>query len=137
MRIHSAGHVLHDVLMEMVKELKPLRGSHGKKAFLEYSGNLDVKIKESLEKKVNEIITSDLPIATKEASCEELKKECQFSPTNLPRTKKLRMIKIGNYPAMPDGGIHVKSTKEIGKLWIANITSKEEKVVIRYGVAHA
>jgi alanyl-tRNA synthetase len=137
MRIHSAGHLLHDVLMEMIKGLTPLRGSHGKKAFLEYGGNLDVEIKEVLEERVNKVIANNLSIVTKEASYQELEKECQFLPSNLPKTKKLRMIKIGDYPGMPDGGVHVKNTKEIGKIWIANIISREERVVIRYGVAYA
>lgn len=44
------------------------------------------------------------------------------------------MIKIGNFPSMPDGGVHVKTTKEIGKIWIANITPEEGKVNIRYAV---
>lgn len=99
------------------------------------SGNLNVNIKGSLEEKVNEIAASDLPIITKEVSNEELEKECQFLPPNLPRTKNLRIIKIGDYPPMPDGGVHVKSTKEIGKIWVANITSEAGKATIRYGVA--
>jgi len=137
MRIHSAGHLLHDVLMTMVKGLIPLRGSHGKKAFLEYSGNLDANIKDSLEKNVNLTLAKDLPIVSKETTWQELEKECQFIPSNLPRTKSLRMIKIGDYPAMPDGGVHIKSTEEIGKIWIANMISESGKVTIRYGVAQA
>lgn len=135
MRIHSAGHLLHDVLMTMVEGLIPSKGSHGKKAFLEYTGNLDISKKEEIEKKVNEVLQQDLPILTKEATYEELQKDCKFLPQNLPKNKPLRMIKIGNYPSMPDGGVHVKSTKEIGKIWIANITSQNGKVNIRYGIA--
>lgn len=41
MKIHTAGHLLHDVLMTMFKGLTPTRGSHGKKAFLEYQGEID------------------------------------------------------------------------------------------------
>lgn len=135
MRIHTAGHLFHDVLMTMVKELVPRRGSHGKKAFLEYQGKIDVSKKEEVEQKVNEVLQQDLPVVTKESTYAELEKECKFLPPNLPRDKPLRMIKIGDYPAMPDGGVHVKSTREIGKIWIANITSQEDKVNIRYGVA--
>lgn len=135
MKIHTAGHLLHDVLITMVKDLVPLTGSHGKKAFLEYQGELDVSKKEAIETKVNEVLQKDLPVVTKETTYSELEKECQFLPPNLPKDKPLRMIKIGSYPPMPDGGVHVKSTKEIGKIWIANITSQEGKTRIRYGVA--
>jgi len=137
MKIHSAGHLLHDVLITIEKNLTPLRGGHGKKAFLEYDGDLNLEIKEELEKQVNKVLLQDLPIITKEASFKQLEKECKFLPPNLPKDKKLRMIKINDYHAMPDGGVHVKKTKEIGRIWIANIAAQEKKVVIRYGVAHA
>lgn len=135
MRIHTAGHLLHDVLMTLVNNLTPLVGSHGKKAFLEYQGELEINKKEEIEEKVNEILQKDLAVLTKEASFAELEKECQFLPPNLPKDKPLRMIKIGDFPPMPDGGVHVKTTKEIGKIWIANVISQDGKVNIRYGIA--
>ena len=135
MKIHSAGHLVHDTLMTMIKGLKPIRGSHGKKAFLEYEGNIEASLKGDLEKNANDAINKNLPIITKEATYDELAKECQFVLPNLPKDKILRMIKIGDYPAMPDGGVHVKSTKEIGKIWIINLTPEEGKVIIRYGVS--
>lgn len=132
MKIHSAGHLVHDVLMILARGLEPLKGSHGKKAFLEYSGSVDVSLKDKLEEKVNEVIGQDLPIVTKEAVYEELEKECRFLPPNFPKNKKLRMIKIGDYPAMPDGGVHVESTREIGKILITNLTSEENKTTVKY-----
>lgn len=136
MRIHTAGHVLHDVLMTMVDGLSPLKGSHGKKPFVEYQGEFDASRKEELETKINEAVQKDLPVVTKFVTIEEMEKECTFIPPNLPRNKPLRMIKIGDFPGMPDGGVQVKSTKEIGKIWIANITVAEGKTSIRYGIAN-
>jgi len=134
MKIHSAGHLVHDVLMGMVEGLKPLKGSHGKKAYLEYEGILNVSIKEELEKKVNEAIEKELSIMTKNATYDELTKECQFLPSNLPKDKMLRMLKVGDFPAMPDGGVHVKSTKEIGKVLISDLISQGGKVRVKYRV---
>lgn len=134
MKIHSAGHLLHDVLMTFVKDLKPLRGSHGKKAFLEYQGEIDISIKEKLEIEVNNIAQKSLEIITKESSYDELAKECQFLPPNLPKDKPLRMIKIDDYPSMPDGGVHVKTTGEIGKIYIPLIEVQNKITRIRYGV---
>ena len=51
MKIHSAGHLLHDVLMTMATNLIPAKGGHGKKAFIEYTGEFDPAIKENLEYK--------------------------------------------------------------------------------------
>ncbi len=134
MKIHSAGHLLHDVLMTMVKSLSPTRGGHGKKAFIEYRGEADSAIKEKLEAEVNKAIQQGLGIVTKETTADELAKECQFLPPNLPKNKPLRMIKIGNFPPMPDGGVQVKNTKEIGKIWIVNIAVQNGTTNIRYGV---
>jgi len=134
MKIHTVGHLLHDVLMTMVKDLSPLRGGHGKKAFLEYKGELDPTIKENLELEVNKIAQQELEVVTRETTFDELAKECPFLPPNLPKDKPLRMIKIGEYPAMPDGGVQVKNTGELGKIWIANITVLDGKTNIRYGV---
>ena len=71
MQIHTAGHLLHDVLMTIVKDLKPIRGSHGKKAFLEYEGELDISLKEQIGMEVNKIAQSGLNVVTKEATYEE------------------------------------------------------------------
>jgi Ser-tRNA(Ala) deacylase AlaX len=134
MKIHTAGHLLHDVLMTMVKDLSPLRGGHGKKAFLEYKGELDPLIKERLEVEVNKVAQQELEVTTKETSYDELAKECPFLPPNLPKDKPLRMIKIGDFPSMPDGGVQVRSTGELGKIWIAHIAVKDGITNIRYGV---
>ncbi len=134
MQIHTAGHVLHDVLMTIVSNLKPIKGGHGKKPFIEYEGELDPSLKEQIESEVNKVAQSGLEVVTKETTYEELERDCQFLPANLPRNKPLRMIKIGTYPSMPDGGVQVKNTNEIGKIWIANITVGNGTTNIRYGV---
>lgn len=134
MQIHTAGHLLHDVLVTIDTNLKPIKGSHGKKAYIEYEGELDISLKEQIETEVNRVAQSGLDVVTKEATYEELEKDCQFLPANLPKNKPLRMIKIGNYPSMPDGGVHVKNTKELGKIWIANIAIVDGKTTVRYGV---
>jgi Ser-tRNA(Ala) deacylase AlaX len=134
MKIHSAGHLVHDVLMTMVDNLKPLKGSHGSKAYLEYEGSMDITLKDKLAERVKEAIEKDLAIVTKEANYEELIKECKFVPLNLPKDKKLRMLKIGDFPAMPDGGVQVKSTKEIGMVLITDIISSEGKTTVKYRV---
>jgi len=134
MKIHSAGHLIHDVLMTLVSSLKPIKGSHGSKAYLEYEGTMDVILKDKLSELVKEAVENDLPVITKEATYDELIKECQFVPPNLPKDKTLRMIRIGNYKAMPDGGVQVKNTEEIGAVNITDIVSFNEKTIIKYRV---
>ena len=134
MRIHTAGHLLHDVIVTIEPSLVPKNGSHGKKPFLEYQGSFDLALKDDLEKKVNEVLEKNLTVTTSDSTYQELEKECLFLPPNLPKNKPLRMIKIGDFPAMPDGGVHVKTTKEIGKVWIANLTCDNGVTKVRYGV---
>ena len=134
MRVHSAGHLIHDVMMTMVNGLTPTKGNHGQKAFLEYAGNLDPAIKDQLEAKVNDAVVHDLPIITRDTTYEEINERCRFVPPGLPRDKGLRLIQIGDFTPMPDGGVQVKSTKEIGAIVIHNIASEGGTVTIRYGV---
>jgi len=116
MRVHSAGHLLHDVLMSMADGLTPTKGNHGQKAFLEYNGQLDPALKDTLQDQVNQVLAKDLPIVTRNATVEEIQERCRF------------------VPPMPDGGVQVKSTKEIGSVVIHNIASENNAVVIRYGI---
>lgn len=134
MKIHTAGHLIHDVLTSKTSNLVPTQGSHGKKAYIEYLGNYDPLHKDELEAEVNAVLQKDLPVVTRETTYEELEKLCKFLPPNLPKNKSLRMIQIGDFSPMPDGGVQVKATKEIGKIWIASIVNQEDKTTIRYGV---
>ncbi len=135
MRVHSAGHLLHDILMTTYPDLQAIRGNHGDKAFLEYSGTLEPSIRETLERTVNEAIQADIPIRTWDSSYEEVIAICKFVPSNLPKNKELRVLRIGDFDPMPDGGVQVRSTKEIGRVAIHHIINEDDKVMIRYGVA--
>lgn len=137
MRIHSAGHLLHDVLTDMRPDLKAVRGKHGDKAFLEYEGKLDPGSLDELQAKVNEAVAADLPVKTWECSYEELAEMCKALPPNLPKDKQLRVLRIGEFEPMPDGGVQVKSTAEIGRVVIHHITNEDGHTIIRYGVVNS
>ncbi len=134
MRVHSAGHLVHDVLMTLTSDLIPTKGNHGPKAYLEYAGQLDPALQELLEDKVNEAVSRDLLVITRDTTSEELSTLCRFVPPGLPREKRLRLIQVGDFDPMPDGGVHVRSTKEIGAVAIYSITSTSNQVTIRYGL---
>lgn len=134
MRTHTAGHLIHDVLMTLADGLRPLRGNHGSKAFIEHEGQADPGLREELERRVNETLRQDLPVRMQESSAGEIKEHCRFLPPSLPANKPLRTLKIGGFPPMPDGGVHVKSTKEIGSIVIQEIACPEGRTIIRYRV---
>src|SRR6185369_6895367 len=64
---------------------------------------------------------------------EILKRNIQV-PFDLPSNKPLRLLQIGNYPAMPDGGTHLKNTKESWPVRVTEIKNDGEKTVVMYAV---
>jgi Ser-tRNA(Ala) deacylase AlaX len=134
MRLHSAGHLLHDVLTSMVPGLIPIRGNHGDKAALEYQGFVDPSLRDSLSQRLDSEVAMDLPISTREIERDDLIALGVHVPSNLPTNKALRIIQIGEYSPMPDGGVHVRSTAEIGTLVVHSITNADGQVTLRYGV---
>ena len=135
MRIHTAGHLLHDVLtVTNSTTLTPLKGSHGDKAFLEYGGELDDDLLGRLAPALAAAIAAGLPVKTWETSVEELTELGAHIPSNLPSNKALRAIRIGDYTPMPDGGVHVADTSQIGEIIIHHINPTSSGVNIRYGV---
>jgi alanyl-tRNA synthetase len=135
MRVHTAGHIIHDVLTESMSGLTPGRGDHGTKPYIEYASEVDPSInKEKLEIDVNKVIQENRSIVTRETTSEELQSIAKYIPPNLPKGKPLRIIQIEGFHAMPDGGTQVKQLGEIGKVEILSITYKQGKVNIRYAV---
>jgi Ser-tRNA(Ala) deacylase AlaX len=134
MRVHTAGHLIHDVLLSMTHGLVPLKGNHGSKAWLEYQGELDSGLKDELERAVNEKVALDLPVRMSSSSLDEITATCQFVPPGLPKDKPLRVLQIGEFSPMPDGGVHVRSTREIGKVVVQDIACTDGKSTIKYRV---
>lgn len=133
MRLHSAGHLLNDVLMTVYPDLQVIKANHGDKAFLQYRGELVPTFKYELERMINETAEQDIPIRTWDSSYNEVARLCKAVPSNLPRSKPIRMLQIGDFNPMPDGGVQVRSTKEIGVVVIHNIVNYHGNVTIRYG----
>lgn len=134
MRIHTAGHLIHDVLTEQAPGLVAQKGGHGDKAFLEYRGEIPAEVAEGLQDAVNEVVKENLSVRSWESSLEELEELCSSLPPNLPGGKALRAIKIGDFDAMPDGGVHVAGTAEIGEVVIHHVKTEDGKATVRYGV---
>jgi Ser-tRNA(Ala) deacylase AlaX len=140
MRVHTAGHIVHDVLVGLVKGLTPGRGDHGSKPYIDYTPEIDAsvdreKLKEQLQSEVNKVISEDRAVDTRETNIDELKTIAKFIPPNLPKDKPLRIIRIDGFFAMPDGGTQVKRLKEIGKVEIKSINCGQGKTTVKYSVS--
>ncbi len=138
MRIHSAGHII-DFAMFLLnyspKTLQPLKGDHGKKAYIIYKGTLNKNIKQELQEKSNELIKKNLKFSWKITSLEELKKDAIYIQPNLPSNKPLRKITLETIGAVADGGTLVKETSEVREIEIFSVETIEVKnTKIRYRV---
>jgi Ser-tRNA(Ala) deacylase AlaX len=127
MRAHSAAHILAESLFRNSGCLTT--GNQLSENECRIDSNFEYS-KELIEKtfhEANEIIKKDLIISAQIMSREEAEK--------LPRMTKLakglpidiqevRILNIGDYDIQADGGTHVKSTKEIGKIEFVKYESK-------------
>ncbi|MBI4064775.1 phenylalanine--tRNA ligase subunit alpha [Candidatus Gottesmanbacteria bacterium] len=137
MRVHSAGHIVHEAVMALFDGLIPVQGEHGKHAYIEYQGSLPIDKKYVIEKKANEIVNQDLSITTEFVSLEELKKRSSYIPEHLPTNKPLRILTIAGYQPIPDGGTQVQKTNETGEITIAEIENHGDNVRVHYSIERA
>lgn len=137
MQVHSAGHIV-DFAMHVLgyspKPLMPMKGDHGKKPVIVYQGALAEDIKQKLEDKANELIGKDLKFSWLFQSFEDLQKEAIYLQPGLPTDKPLRTLRLESAGAVADGGTQVHSTKEVGRIAISAVETKEGNIIVHYQV---
>ncbi len=137
MRAHSGGHLV-DFAMHALgyspKPLMPIKGDHGKKPFIVYQGILGEDIQQKLEDKTNEMIEKDLKFSWLFQSLEDLQKEAIYLQPGLPNDKPLRTLRLESVGAVADGGTQVHSAKEVGRITIPTIETKEGNTIINYRI---
>ncbi len=120
MRMHTAAHIISEVFHRETGALIT-----GNQLGLDHS-----RIDFSLEKfdrekmkeyfaKANEIISRDLEVRTYFLPREEAMKienVTKLANALPPNVKELRIVEIGDFDIQADGGTHVKTTKEIGRI---------------------
>lgn len=132
MQMHTAGHILHEAVKSLIPDCNPLGAEHGKHAYFIYEGKISEILESRMLIKANEIIDQNLPIQTQFVSLEELQKRASWLPAHLPTNKPLRIMWIGNYDPIPDGGTQVNRTSEITKFSEIKITPEGENTKISY-----
>lgn len=134
-RMHSAEHILNQT---MVRKFNCGRSFSAhiekKKSKCDYyfDRNLTEKEISEVEKKVNEIIDSDLDIIEEFKNIEEAAKLYDISKLPESSGNDIRIIKIGNYDTCPCIGQHVKSTGEIGAFKITSTNYSGKVLRIRF-----
>jgi len=133
--MHTAEHILNQTMVRMFNTGRAFRAHIEKrKSKCDYIFDRNLSEDEilKLENKINEIISSGLPVL-EEFHCR--KNANDF--INLDRLPEdagdtIRIIKIGDYDLCPCSGFHVSNTKEIGTFKIASVSFEENVLRIRY-----
>jgi Ser-tRNA(Ala) deacylase AlaX len=133
--MHSAEHILNQTMVRMFNKGRSFSNHiEKKKSKCDYyfDRNLTADEVETINKKVNEVIQQDLPVHEEFLNRNEAVNH--FKLLQLPEDAGdiIRIIKIGDYDSCPCSGVHVNSTKEIGKFKIISTSFEEGVLRIRF-----
>ena len=114
---HSATHLLHRVLKDVLGEQVKQSGSFVNSDYLRFDFNHHTGISEleleSIQKKINEKIQNSLPVQIKEMEYKEAVEEGAVALFGEKYSDKVRTVKMGDYSFELCGGTHVSNTSEI------------------------
>lgn len=134
MRVHSAGHIVHEAIKLIAPHLLPIRGEHGTHPYIEYEGSLPIDKTFAIEKEANAMVQQNVSLSTEFVTLEHLLARASWVPAHLPKNKPLRILSVGTLSPIPDGGTQVKAAGEIGPISITAIENTEHTVRVCYQV---
>jgi misacylated tRNA(Ala) deacylase len=134
-RMHSAEHLLTGVLVKEFGMGRPFTTHLEKKkskADYHFGRLLTEEEAHRVEAMVNEQIERDL--AVREELLPRAEAERAFNLSRLPDDvgETVRIIRIGDFDACPCGGLHVATTKEIGRFRLISWSFEEDTLRIRF-----
>jgi len=137
--MHSAEHILNQTMIRMFACGRCFRAHiEKKKSKCDYHFDRPLTEQEikQIEKEVNNVIQADMAVTQEFITKEESQKN--YNLERLPQNvgDDIRIVKIGDYDACPCNGVHVNSTKEIGKFQIASASFDNGVLRIRYKLSH-
>jgi phenylalanyl-tRNA synthetase alpha chain len=114
MQSHTAGHLLDEAVKHILPEHFGTKGNHGidNQYYIDFKGFIDQTYQIQIENVVNELVTANLPIVSKFVTLKDIEAENIVLPFKLPENKPLRLISIGDFPPVPDGGTQLATTGE-------------------------
>lgn len=120
MRMHTAAHVLSAIFAKEANALITGNQLDMEKSRIDFDlENFDRERINDYFNKANELIQKDLKVKVYEMSREEVGKNpemVKLAKGLPPMINMLRIVEIDKFDRQPDGGTHVKSLKEVGKI---------------------
>jgi len=138
--MHSAEHILNQTMVRMFNKGRSFSNHiEKKKSKCDYHFDRNLTEDEVVEinKKVNEVIRQDLPVTEEFLNRDEAITNYKLSQLPDDAGETIRIIKIGDYDSCPCSGIHVSSTKEIGKFQIISTSFEENVLRVRFKLPKA
>ncbi len=134
-RMHSAEHLLNQTMVRMFNCGRAFSAHiERKKSKCDYrfDRNLTPQEHAEIERRVNEIIVSDLPV--REVILPREEAEQRFNLSRLPEEAgdTIRIITIGEYDACPCSGVHATSTAAIGTFKIVSSDHADGVLRVRF-----
>lgn len=128
MRMHTAGHILSAIMYKSGGILITGNAIDTDKSRFDFSmENFDRTAFQSLIDEANRQIARELDVSVSYLAREEALKlpgMVKLAGTLPPEVKELRIVKIGDVDEQADGGVHVKNTREIGKIVFLSAENK-------------
>jgi Ser-tRNA(Ala) deacylase AlaX len=138
-RLHTAGHLVCNLVTETYPNLEPTKGFHFTEcSYVEFNGLIDVKPDtiDNLQVQLNTSLQKDIFIKSNIVTYDELSALCKHIPVGLPQNKPLRVVQIGDFEPLCCGGTHVKNTKELQAVQIKKIKANNGVVRVSYSISN-
>lgn len=133
---HTAGHIIDQAVKNLLPDTFGIDADHGinGKCFVLLNQGIDLDKAELIKQEIKSIIDKKLPITTRFLTPDETLSET-FTQYNLPKNKVIRIVKIGEYNPMPDGGTHLENTEESWAIVLKDfVKTDDNKTKILYEV---
>lgn len=137
-RMHSAEHLLNGTMVKLFGCKRSFSAHiNKKKSKCDYHFDRDLNQQEidELEKQINGAIAADYSVSEEFIKIDEA--ERQFDLSRLPddAAESIRIIRIGDYDAVPCIGEHVEHSAQIGSFKIISTGFEESVLRIRFKIA--
>jgi len=120
MRMHTASHIMSGFFQKESGALITGNQLDVDKSRIDFSlEKFDRELIDGYIKKSNELVDKDVQIRIYKMPREEVEKDpsmVKLAKGLPPGIKELRIVEIEGFDRQPDGGTHVKSTKEVGRI---------------------
>lgn len=136
-QLHSAGHLLSNLVEKIYPEWKAIKGHHFPgEAYVEFissTSRTEIDLN-TLNNELNQAIEASPTVESLFIAGEQLSKYCPDLPFSIPEGEKIRLIRIGNYPFQPCGGTHLDNLSNIKSIILTKYKIKKGHLKISYGI---